>query len=336
MLRDHVHLFCVLPAGVPEWVHLLPAGTFTGTDGRGPFVLEDAQAVIAASMAAGKLALDENHSIDLAAPKGEPAPARGWIVAMEARADGIWGRVEWTAAGRALVSDHAYRGISPVVVTGRSDGRVIRLLRASLVNDPNLPLAMLHNRSRDQKDPPMDFLAQVRAALGLPADATEAAVLGALGAHAAAVKAIATAAGVADGTAPAEVATTVARHLRCTRSEEAKLRETVTTLQSSLDRLEADRRRSAAETFVDGAIKAGKPVRALRDHYVTRHMRDAAAVETEIGALVSIHSGGATPPRTDAGGRAGLTPDQQHACTLMGLDPKAYAETLTEMTREAI
>ncbi|MCD9150122.1 phage protease [Pseudophaeobacter sp. MA21411-1] len=30
------------------------------------------------------------------APKGLPAPARGWITATQARNDGIWGRVEWT------------------------------------------------------------------------------------------------------------------------------------------------------------------------------------------------------------------------------------------------
>ena len=31
--------------GVPKWVHLIPAGTFMGSDGRGPFHLRDAEAV---------------------------------------------------------------------------------------------------------------------------------------------------------------------------------------------------------------------------------------------------------------------------------------------------
>lgn len=48
---------------------------------------------IRASMAAGKLPVDECHATDKAAPDGRQAPARGWIVQMEVRADGLWGRV---------------------------------------------------------------------------------------------------------------------------------------------------------------------------------------------------------------------------------------------------
>jgi phage I-like protein len=70
-------------APVPEWVHLLPIGTFSGVDGRGPYTVPDPAAVIAASMAVRRLPVDENHATDLAAPKGEPSPARGWIVEMQ-------------------------------------------------------------------------------------------------------------------------------------------------------------------------------------------------------------------------------------------------------------
>ena len=90
----------------PDWVHLLPApvgGKIGTTDSRGPYHVTDTAALIAASFAeADRLPIDENHSTDLAAPRGEPAPARGWIVGMEARADGIWGQVEWNAAGADL------------------------------------------------------------------------------------------------------------------------------------------------------------------------------------------------------------------------------------------
>ena len=93
-----VHLFSALPAGStgqgPEWVHLIPAGTFSGADGRGPYTLHNPEAVITASIAAGKLPIDENHAIDLAAPKGGPSPARGWIVELQSRTDGLWGKVE--------------------------------------------------------------------------------------------------------------------------------------------------------------------------------------------------------------------------------------------------
>lgn len=334
-MPDVVHIFSMLPAAapgeVPDWVHLLPAGSFSGVDGRGPFELADPDAVMAASMAAGKLPLDENHATDRAAPDGRPSPARGWIVELQARADGIWGRVDWTAAGRALMADRAYRGISPVIVSERSGGRVRRLLRASLVNDPNLPLTTLHDRSRQ----PMDFIAQLRAALGLSADTTEDAVLAAvtaaktrLDAHAASTASIARVAGLPADAAPAAVATRVELHFQGADSEEAKLRQLVTTLQAEVTTLAAAGRRAAAEAYVDDAIKAGKPVRPLRDHYISRHMSDPAAVEKEIGALISIHSGGVKPPPAAAGAAATLSDEQLQVCSLMGLDPAKYAETL--------
>ena len=100
----------------PEWVHLLPAGEIQTGDGRGPYRVADAVALLAASLTEDdRLPIDENHATDLAAPEGRPAPARGWIVELQARADGIWGRVEWTREGKRLVLGRAYRGISPVI-----------------------------------------------------------------------------------------------------------------------------------------------------------------------------------------------------------------------------
>lgn len=157
----------------PDWIHLLPAGSFSGTDGRGPYHDKDADRLVEASLEAmaGSGVVDENHATDLATPKGEPAPARGWITALEARTDGIWGKVDWTRAGLALLADRAYRHISPVIMHLK-DGTVTAILRASLVNKPNLRgLAALNQET------PMDFMDKLRAALGLGDDADEAAVI---------------------------------------------------------------------------------------------------------------------------------------------------------------
>lgn len=163
----------------PYWVHLLPAtGRIETVDGRGPYRVSDPAALIAASFSAGaELPVDENHSTDLAAPVGNPSPARGWIKAMEARADGIWGRVEWNAAGSDLVTGKAYRAISPVIL--HDAGKTIHsILRASLVNRPNIRgLTALHQ----QQDIDMSFMQKVAAKLGLPEDATEEAILAAIG-----------------------------------------------------------------------------------------------------------------------------------------------------------
>lgn len=56
--------------------------TLTTVDGRGPYRAEKLSEIAAASVKAvvgGRLPIDENHSIDVAAPKGGPSPARGWI-----------------------------------------------------------------------------------------------------------------------------------------------------------------------------------------------------------------------------------------------------------------
>jgi len=124
-------------AVVPDWVHLLPMGKFGGADGRGPWTVANALAVIAASMAQGRLPVDENHATDLAAPAGQPSPARGWIVEMQARPDGIWGRVEWNETGRTMLAARTYRSISPVFIHS-PNGAVTQILRAALTNVPNL------------------------------------------------------------------------------------------------------------------------------------------------------------------------------------------------------
>lgn len=319
-----------MPAGVPEWIHLAPAGTFSGVDGRGPFRIEDAAAVIAESMKAGKLPVDENHATDLAAGNGGPAPARGWIIAMEARADGIWGRVEWTGTGRGLLEDMAYRGISPVLLTAKDGGRVLRILRAALTNDPNLTLTSLHSRSET-----MDLLSRLRQVLGLKADAAEDAVLTSVSAHVAAASAlgqVAGAIGLAAGAATADIVaavtakaadagklTAISAHCKAAgldlekltpkeletqlmargAGDEAELRKTVVSLQSRLDSVTADRAKEKAEQAVDQAILDGKPILAMRDHYIARHQKDPEAVAKEIAALPSIHGGGVLKPPKD-------------------------------------
>jgi len=153
---------------VPVWLHILPAGTFRGDDGRGPFHLRDPDAVIRASMtrARGKLVLDENHATDHAQVKGGSAPAIGWIVEMQSRDDGLWGRVDWNRSGRQLMTDRSYRDVSPVF-DSTADGSVVLVVRACLTNTPNLTLRSIHT-----KEPSMD-LADQRRLLGLPDSATQ-------------------------------------------------------------------------------------------------------------------------------------------------------------------
>jgi phage I-like protein len=310
-------------AGAPEWVHLVPAGTFKGLDGRGPYKLADAEAVIKASMADGKLPIDENHATDHAMKSGIPSPARGWIVELEARADGIHGRVEWTDTGKQMMAEGAYRGISPVFVHDKA-GVVLRVLRAALTNTPNLAdLEKLHS----QRETGMD-LVQLRKTLGLAENADETAIAAAITANAQAVathtqqlSSIATAAGLATNLAPDALVT--ALQARQTAASDAdKLAGQVVSLQTQLSTLEAERKTERATSFVEAAIKAGKPITPLRDHYIARHIADAAAVEKEINALHSINAGGVTLNAQGEPDGDEPTASEKMVASKMGVDVK--------------
>lgn len=319
-------------AVAPERIHLLPAGEIRTQDGRGPYRVADVAELIRISMADGaRLPLDENHSTDLAAPRGEPAPARGWITALHAEADGLWGDVEWTRAGRRLVASKDYRHISPVIAH-RPDGTVTGILRASLVNRPNLRgLTALH-----QEEEPMDFLAKVRAKLGLKDDADETAVMTALdgkmsdtSAHAALLAPIAKAAGLPETADGAAVLLAVQG-----LSDPAKMvpAASLVALQQQLNTEIADRRREKAVEAVDAAIRAGKisAPAVMRDHYIARHMQDPAAVNLELGSMISLHSpggGSALPPKLDAAGKQILDGDEARVVALSGISPEDYLKT---------
>ncbi|EOY8738006.1 phage protease, partial [Klebsiella michiganensis] len=59
---------------LPEWLPMIPAGTFTGRDGR-TWVNDNPQAIIATSFRYPTLPFDAEHSTELLGPKGEEAPA---------------------------------------------------------------------------------------------------------------------------------------------------------------------------------------------------------------------------------------------------------------------
>ena len=172
--------FCVeLPPGdaAPEWIQLLPPGPrVAGRDGRA-WRLEDPAAVAAASRASGHdLPLDWEHATELRAPRGEAAPAAGWLTALQARDGGVWGQVAWTERGREAVARREYRYVSPVFQYDRATKAIRRLTSAALTNRPNLALTALN---REEDKPVNELLDKLRQALGLATDAGEEAILAA-------------------------------------------------------------------------------------------------------------------------------------------------------------
>lgn len=171
--------------GCPEWIELLPPGSFRGRDGRGPWKVLDPERVIAASreLAGGMdLPIDYGHASEYgsfgAAAMG--AEAAGWIVELQAREGGVWGRVEWTDPGAAKVKARLYRGISPVFLHDRN-GVVGRIVSAGLTNTPNLAIRSLNAREGIQETMTVDeqkaIWGRITGALGLPATADADAVI---------------------------------------------------------------------------------------------------------------------------------------------------------------
>lgn len=274
--------------GAPEWIHLIPAGAELNTgDNRGPYHVTNPQSIVANST--GKLPIDENHAIDWAAPRGEPSPARGYIVELQSRADGIWGRVDWTETGRALVADRAYLGISPAIV---HDGRnnVLAIARASLTNRPNLKgLTSLHNQETNMTP-------AVVKALGLADDASEAQILAAIGtlqapqvALQSQLGAIGLALGVADSTAPEAILTAARAKGVAQPVEITALQSQLSEVTVQLNTLKTNGAREKATSVIDGAIREGRVgVKPVRKRYIAMHMADAVGTEALIEALPKI------------------------------------------------
>lgn len=281
-----------------HWVHLLPAATdglIKTADERGPYRVASQVRIMDQSLAlADKLPIDENHSIDKAGPKGAPSPAVGWIVEMQSRKDGIWGRVEWNDRGRDLIAQKAYRAISPVI--GHTKDKTIgAILRASLVNTPNLSgMIALHS-----EEPDMGMMEKLRKKLGLADDADEGAVMAALDKlKDGDKKTVATQSQLdvlaehlnVDAGSSIEDLTTAAQSI----AEDGDKDELIAALQTSVKELGSEvtslvdgGKRSAAEGYIDAALAQGRAGlnATVRDQYVSMHMKDPEATQSLIEAM---------------------------------------------------
>lgn len=163
---------------VPDWVELLPAGdVIAGRDGR-VWRNPAPQAVVDAFLQRNiDLVIDWEHASEHRAPKGEDAPAAGWIKELELREGAIWGQVEWTEKAMGQLQRKEYRFLSPVFLFTRDDHRIVRLTSAGLTNQPNLALKALNQQTHQEESTVWKELLK---RLGLPEDATEAQAITAL------------------------------------------------------------------------------------------------------------------------------------------------------------
>lgn len=187
-------LSSALPLQAGQPVQLTPAGEFAAWDGRPGKGMkwklsnEDGRALCKAMnerhQKGAAFSFDYEHQAVLSEQNGQPAPASGWSRTFEWRDDvGLFANpVEWTKRAAAHIEADEYRYVSPALLYDNKTGRVSGVLNASLTNTPALDempgvmarLSAQFSSSTPDPEQPSMTLAQLLAALGLPATASEA------------------------------------------------------------------------------------------------------------------------------------------------------------------
>lgn len=319
-LGTHLEISLNADQDVPEWIHLLPAGPdIKGIDGRA-WVLPNAQTVLDAFNArSSDLIVDYEHGSELLANHGAPAPASGWVKALDLRADGIWGRVEWTDKALNMIKAREYRYISPGFYFDQETREILAFKSVALVNQPNLNLTAL-NKPNPKETSDMKF-ETLAAALGLKKDATEEEIL-------TAINALQSEKDVALNRAanpPADQFVPIATHqLAVNKASE---------LQTQLDERDAADHKAKVDTAINKALNDGKIAPADEAYH-----RKGCATEDGLTAFNAFVE--TTPTVVPAGERVtktvdasatnnahGLSDAELAMCKQTGTDPKAFAAT---------
>lgn len=346
-------------ADAPSKIQLLPLGTFSGRDGRGPYTVADAAAIIAHSKALapdGQLPVDYGHEMELG---DAGARAAGWITDITLEDDGIYGAVSWTAAAAKSISDREFRFISPAFAHDAA-GNVLALISAALTNKPNLDLQSLntHNSravrqsSTTQENHTMQksLLERLRESFGLAADATEETVVAhssALAAREAKVtpmfKAICTELKVEETAELSVITAAIAARSASTHAanaapDPAKFAPmgVVLDLTERLAKATASSTANASEVAVHAAMAAGKLTPAQKEWALAYHAQDPKGFDafivkspvilkpengttTETERLASTHAA--------QNGELKLDEDEVAMCAQMGLTQEDMLKT---------
>ena len=175
----------------PEWIELVPAGlSLEALDGR-KFTNPSPDDVVARFNAHPiDLPLDWEHSTEVKAPRGDEAPAAGWLKELKVQNGAIYARIEWTKRGAASVCSKEYRYVSPAF-TYNKEREIVAIASAGLTNHPALVMKALsraessigactHVVDPDNSQQGENMDPEIAEALGLKKDADKTACLAAI------------------------------------------------------------------------------------------------------------------------------------------------------------
>lgn len=319
MFTDSLFLCLNSESGkVPVTIPLIPAGDYViGRDGRRWTKRNIEAIVLRSNNDLPQHIIDENHSTDLKAPKGESSPAMGWFNNIHAREDGsVWADAVWTELGKTALENREYRYISPVFKVG-ADGEIEQILRAALTNSPNLELPALNSTRAEPADNPAKenkMNKEICAALGLSETATENEVLASINA----LKTQANSAKPVDLTAYAP------------RADLAQMEQRAVAAETALQERNAQDLKNKATAAVEKAIADRKIAPASKDAYIamcatedgfsnfTKIMESSPAI---IPSGTSVPQG--NPPESS---EVELNAEDERFCKAMGYSKEEWAK----------
>lgn len=291
----------------PEWVQVFPLGPeIVANDGRF-FRISDAAALVSRIQAGSfPILVDYEHR----SYYGVDSLAAGWCHGVELRGDGIWARIEWTEAARQKIESREYRFISPEFMTHERTQEVMSLDVISLVNRPAFTMAAIAAAQAAGAKPAGDDMKAIAAALGLPEDATEEAILAEIGKNTTELASAKRPPSPADYMPRADYDTALAR----ARTAEGKLAEQ-----------EKASRNAEIETVIASAISDGKIAPASKEHYVRLAQASVDGFEQVKALCASLPKVITDPKLPEGASEAGdLTEYERHVAASMGLTPDEY------------
>ena len=299
--------------GVPEWIQLTPAGPdVVGRDGRSWRLSDPARVAaltVAASAASQGIVIDIDH-VSETLPAGSPAPAQGWIEAVEVRDGALWGRANWNVSGRALMEAEAYRFVSPAFLFDKTSREIGRLTSVALTHKPNLTMQALNSQD-DETEETVQMDKAICEALGLAATATAADVVVAITALKAEQAKALNAAAHPD---PERFVPRADHDLALNR---------ITAFEAD----EKARAEAAINAAVDAAVAAGKIAPASKEYHVaTCKAVGLDKFKAMVGAMPALTTL-PKPAGAQSAGTSDLSAEEVAVCAQLGIDPADFAKT---------
>jgi len=279
------------------WLPLIPAGQFSGRDGRSWNNSNPDGVVAQFDM---KLPFDVEHATETREGNTE---AVGWIVELQNRTGEIWGRVEWNGAGSELLEEKKFGFYSPAFDYFSDSREVFAMLSAGLTNKPNLYVPALNH----QEDHTVKLPLVLTQLLGLAEDATAEQAVTAINAMQAQQQIALNA-----QQDPTKFVPAATHQLALNRTQE---------LESKLAEIE----KSKVDALVDAAIAEGKVAPADKPMYVglcsTEAGREQFTAWCSRAPVIADSSKVKTTTEQTTGA---LSADELALCRKMGQKPEEF------------